>query len=60
MSDSNFTPKKVKAKITRTVVETAIVTLDKHGNVDEFVETFEELDHEVTDVMDIISVISFH
>ena len=31
-------PKRVKAKITRLVTEWAIVTLDRHGNLDEYVE----------------------
>ena len=35
-------PKRVKAKITRLVTEWAIVTLDRHGNLDEYVEHVEE------------------
>ena len=54
-------PKRVKAKITRIVTEWAIVTLDRHGNVDEFEETIEELEcHEVTDLHSIMSVLSEH
>ena len=53
MSDS-AKPRRVKAKITRTVTEWAIVTLDRNGNLDEFVETIEELEH--VDVMEVHSV----
>lgn len=53
-------PRKVKAKITRTVTEIAIVLLDKDGNVDEFVETHDEHDSEVTELHCILDVISVH
>ena len=53
-------PRRVKAKITRTVTEIAMVLLDRDGNVEELVETHEELDYEVTELHDIISVISAH
>ena len=53
-------PRKVKAKITRMVTEIAMVYLDKDGNVEEFEETHEELDCEVTELHSIISVISNH
>nr|DAV53036.1 MAG TPA: hypothetical protein [Caudoviricetes sp.] len=54
-------PKRVKAKITRLVTEWAIVTLDRHGNLDEYVEHVEEIEH--VDVMElhiIHSVLSEH
>lgn len=53
-------PRKVKAKITRVVTEIAIVSLDRDGNVEEFEETHEELDCEVTDLHSIITVLSVH
>ncbi|MBK5407405.1 hypothetical protein JFU58_02475 [Pseudomonas sp. TH34] len=60
MSDS-AKPRRVKAKITRLVTEWAIVTLDRNGNLDEFVETIEELEHiDVMEVHSIGRVISNH
>ena len=54
-------PRRVKAKITRTVTEWAIVTLDRQGNVDEYVEHLEEIEHvEVTDLHRIDHVFSVH
>lgn len=47
-------PKRVKAKITRLVTEWAIVTLDRNGNLDEYVECVEEIDH--VDVMELHSI----
>ena len=45
MSDT-AKPRRVKAKITRTVTEWAIVTLDRNGNLEEFEETIEEPEEE--------------
>jgi len=46
---SNEKPRRVKAKITRTVTEIAIVTLDRDGCIEEVEEILEELDmHEAT------------
>ena len=60
MSDT-AKPRRVKAKITRTVTEWAIVTLDRNGSLDEFVETIEELEHvDVMEVHSIDRVISYH
>ncbi|CAI8908888.1 MULTISPECIES: hypothetical protein [Pseudomonas syringae group] len=54
-------PRRVKAKITRTVTELAIVTLDRNGNLSEFVETIEELEHvDVMQVHSIRDVLSYH
>lgn len=58
MSDAK--PRRVKAKICRVVTEIAIVYLDKDGCVEEYEECHEELDVEVTDLLDIISVLSVH
>jgi hypothetical protein len=56
----NPKPRKVKAKITRTVTEIAIVYLDRDGCIDELEEVHEELDSEVTDIQSIQSVLSVH
>lgn len=53
MSDT-AKPRRVKAKITRTVTEWAIVTLDRNGNLEGFEETIEELEH--IDVMEVHSI----
>lgn len=60
MSNS-IKPRRVKAKITRTVVEWAIVDLDRNGNLSEFVETIEEIEHiDVMELHSIDRVISYH
>lgn len=60
MSD-NAKPRRVKAKITRLVTEWAIVNLDRNGNLDEFVETIEEIEHvDVMELHSIDSVLSVH
>lgn len=54
-------PRRVKAKITRLVTEWAIVNLDRNGNLDEFVETVEEIEHvDVMELHSIDSVLSVH
>ncbi len=53
-------PRKVKAKITRTVTEIAIVWLDKDGNIEEFEETHNELDCCDFELIDIHAVLSVH
>lgn len=59
--DNERKPRRVKAKITRTVTELAIVTLDRNGNISEFVETIEELEHvDVMEVHSIREVLSYH
>lgn len=51
----------MKAKITRTVTEWAIVILDRSGNLEEFEETIEELEHiDVMEVHSIDRVISYY
>ncbi|MCH4880200.1 hypothetical protein EQV97_22855 [Pseudomonas sp. TMW22090] len=60
MSDA-AKPRRVKAKVTRLVTEWAIVSLDRNGNLDEYVESVEEVEHiDVTDLHSIDSVISYH
>lgn len=51
-------PRRVKAKITRTITEIAIVLLDNNGDVEEVEETMDIHDYEVTEIHSIISVIS--
>jgi hypothetical protein len=59
--DNERKPRRVKAKITRTVTELAIVTLDRNGNISEFEETIEELEHvDVMEVHSIRDVLSYH
>lgn len=59
--DSEKRPRRVKAKITRVVTEWAIITLDRHGNVDEYIEHLEELEcGEISEVHIIDNVLSFH
>ena len=53
-------PRKVKAKITRVVTEIAIVYLDRDGVVEEYGESCEELETDVTEIHDIRTVLSVH
>ena len=53
-------PRRVKAKITRTVTEVAVVLLDKDGCVEEIEDVHEELDFVDTDVENIITVLSVY
>lgn len=54
-------PRRVNAKITRTVTEWAIVVLDRDGNVEEFEETIEEIEcGDVLELHSIRSVLSVH
>mgnify|MGYP003640002926 CR=1 FL=1 len=57
---SELKPRRVKARITRTVTEYATVTLDKHGAIDELLETHEELFFDDINLIDVRSVISVH
>ena len=57
MTNTDRIPKRVKAKITRTVSEIAIVILDKSGFVEEIEEVHEEIDTEDIELKSIISVI---
>ena len=53
-------PRRVKAKITRTVTEIVICTLDTDGNVEEVDEVLEEIDYDDIDVHNIRAVLSVH
>jgi len=53
-------PRRVKAKITRTVTEVAIVLLDRDGLVEEVEEVCDELDYDDIDLHDIRTVLSVH
>ena len=59
MSD-NAKPRRVRARVTRTVTELAIVTLDRHGNIDEFIETLDEIECVEIELRSVDSVISYH
>lgn len=54
---ADYKPRRVKAKITRTVTEIAFVLLDRDGNVDE-VEEAELIDYDDAEVKDIITVLT--
>ena len=57
---SDVKPRRVLAKISRTVTELAIVLLDKHGNIDEFEGTHEEIECDDMELIDIRSILSVH
>jgi hypothetical protein len=52
-------PRKVKATITRTITEIAIVYLDRQGNIEDF-EPLDELDTVDVELGNIHSIISEH
>ena len=60
MSNSNAKPRRVKCRLTRTVTEIVIATLDKDGNVEAVEEICEEQDYEVTELHSILNVLSVH
>ena len=60
MNKPNPKPRRVKAKITRSITEIVICTLDRYGCVEEVEDVLEELDYEVIDVHAIQSVLSVH
>ena len=51
-------PRRVKAKITRTVTEIAIVLLDNDGNIEEVEDAHEIIDYDNCVVHEIRTVIS--
>lgn len=53
-------PKRIKAKITRTVTEIAIVTLDQDGGVEEVLEVHEELGYDVIDIVSTLAVLDVY
>lgn len=53
-------PRRVKAKITRTVTEIAMVLLDRDGNIEEVEEVHDELDMHESSVDSVITVLSVH
>lgn len=57
---SNAKPRRVKAKITRTVTEIAIVLLDRAGNVEDVEDVHDELDYDDVELCDIRTVLSVH
>ncbi len=53
-------PRRVKAKLTRTVTEVAIVMLDRNGNIDEIDEVLDELDCVDAEILSIHEVLTVH
>ena len=53
-------PRRVKAKITRTVTEVATVLLDKDGNIEEVEEIHDEIDWDNGEVISIFSILSVY
>ena len=53
-------PKRVEAKITRTVTEWAIVSLDRNGDFDELIECIEEIDCDDIEILSIVDVQTYH
>ena len=53
-------PKRVRARITRTVTEFATVNLDKHGGIDEILEVHEEVETDNVELVYISYVTSLH
>lgn len=53
-------PRRVKAKIVRTVTEISIVILDKDGCIEEVEDVCETLDFDDSDVLEIITVLTIH
>ncbi len=53
-------PRRVKAKLTRTVTEVAIVMLDRNGNIDEIDEVLDELDYDDAEILDIREILTVH
>jgi hypothetical protein len=53
-------PRRVIAKITRTVTEKAVVTLDRDGCIEEVEDIHEEFDWEDGEVLSTYSILSVH
>lgn len=53
-------PRKIKAKISRTVVEIATVILDRHGDIVEIVDIHDELEFDDVEVITTIEVFDTH
>lgn len=53
-------PRRVVAKVTRTITEIAVITLTRSGEFDEYIEHIEELEMHDIEVENIRSIISEH
>lgn len=53
-------PRRVRAKVTRTVTEIAIIELTRSGEFSEYIEHIEELEEHDVEINSIHSVISEH
>lgn len=56
----NRKPRRVTAVVTRTVTELATVTLTRHGEFDEYIETLDEIELLDIEVKSIRTVLSEH
>ena len=56
----NHKPKRVNAIVTRTVTELATVTLTRHGEIDEYIETLDEIETLDIEMKSIRTVITEH
>jgi len=57
---SKTRPRRVKARISRNVVEVATVLLDRNGNVEEVEEVHEEIDCDDIELHDVRTILSVH
>ena len=53
-------PRRVRARITRVVTELAVVTLNRNGCLEEFIETLDEIETVEIELRSVDSVISYH
>lgn len=56
----NRKPKRVVAVVTRTVTEIATVTLTRHGEFEEYIETLDEVELVDIDIKSVRTVLSEH
>ena len=53
-------PRRVRARITRVVTELAVVTLNRNGCLEEFIETLDEIETVEIELRSVDCVISYH
>jgi len=56
----NAKPRRVKAKVSRVVIEVVIATLDRDGNIEEIDDVHDELESCDEEVLNIIETLSVH
>jgi hypothetical protein len=57
---SNDYPRKVKAKVTRTVTQMVICNLNKDGTIDEVLDIHDEIEIHDETVDNIVEVLNYH